>query len=144
MSDRIVASQVEDSGLYRCVASNKLGRTFVEATFTVIGRFLWWINLSKSVNIPVNHVCKIWRELWWFSHIYFVIRVCQRNAQFVNILKCFKFCKNDCIGIYSWLWFNHLLQYLHKRLKIWSTCWCFLHNQGPTRTVVLSEGEVTH
>ena len=34
---RILAAQFEDSGLYRCVAENRLGRVFEEAELTVLG-----------------------------------------------------------------------------------------------------------
>ena len=35
---RIVASQLSDSGLYRCFASNFLGESYVEANLTVVGK----------------------------------------------------------------------------------------------------------
>ena len=37
MTFRIVAAQLSDSNTYRCLASNNLGKTFVEVNLTVIG-----------------------------------------------------------------------------------------------------------
>ena len=35
--DRIVAAQLSDSNTYRCLASNNLGKSFVEVNLTIVG-----------------------------------------------------------------------------------------------------------
>lgn len=36
-TNRILAAQMSDAGLYRCKAANRLGITIVEANMTIVG-----------------------------------------------------------------------------------------------------------
>jgi hypothetical protein len=54
--DRIVASQLSDSGLYRCRASNSLGITLVEAAVTVVGKnaIIWFLDFTSTFSISTD------------------------------------------------------------------------------------------